>query len=73
MIYDYRCKECGEVFEIDAPMGNRPDTVICPICDKEAKRFIISAGALVFDWGARAASEAGVSGRYHAPTRSKRR
>mgnify|MGYP002512699057 CR=1 FL=1 len=32
--YDYRCTECGTVFEVEHPMGERPE-VACPACGAE--------------------------------------
>ena len=37
MIYEYRCKSCGEDIERDAPMGEAPEKVKCK-CGKRAPR-----------------------------------
>lgn len=41
--YEYKCKECGNVFEVMQKFSDKPLTN-CNICDGEVKK-IISAGA----------------------------
>jgi putative FmdB family regulatory protein len=31
--YDFRCKECDEIFEITCSMSQREEKAVCPKCD----------------------------------------
>lgn len=44
--YDYQCTECGEVFEVEHPMGEHP-SVNCPVCGSPAEH-VFSASGIVF-------------------------
>ena len=44
--YDYRCTECGTVFEVEHPMGERPE-VACPACGAPCER-VFEASAITF-------------------------
>lgn len=44
-IYEYQCEQDG-VFEISAPIGTAPVSVVCSVCGQEAGR-IVSAPRLV--------------------------
>lgn len=39
-IYEYRCKECHQVFEDYVTQINDAETAICPVCDSAAERII---------------------------------
>lgn len=41
--YDYRCAECAHVFEVEHPMGEKPE-VTCPSCGKSAERVFGASG-----------------------------
>lgn len=41
--YDYRCTACGEVFEVEHPMGERPE-ITCPTCGAAAERVFAPSG-----------------------------
>jgi putative FmdB family regulatory protein len=42
-IYDYRCVDCDERFEVSRPMGSASDPC-CPSCGKQAKRVFTPVG-----------------------------
>ena len=44
--YDYRCTDCGNVFEVEHPMSERP-SITCPVCGKPAER-VFSASGITF-------------------------
>lgn len=44
--YDYKCKHCGHIFEVEHSMKEKP-VIHCPHCKKEAER-IISTSAITF-------------------------
>lgn len=44
--YDYRCAACGDVFEVEHAMGEKPE-VKCPKCGGEAER-VFGASGIVF-------------------------
>ena len=58
--YDYKCGSCGEVFEVEHPMGAHPK-VTCPKCGKRAERAFSPSG-IVFSG----------SGFYNTDQRGKR-
>ncbi|MBQ6394940.1 MAG: hypothetical protein IJH87_01145 [Atopobiaceae bacterium] len=39
--YDYKCTECGKVFEVEHRMSERP-RVVCPDCGAPAERVFRS-------------------------------
>ena len=41
--YDYRCTGCGNVFEVEHPMSERPH-VTCPQCGQDAERVFSASG-----------------------------
>ena len=45
MIYQYKCSDCNEVFEIDIPMSEQKDPWDCAHCHKKdsAKQFFDSS------------------------------
>jgi putative FmdB family regulatory protein len=48
MIYEYQCKTCEEVFEVEKRMLD-PSPEICPICGgNEIERFWSSSPAILF-------------------------
>ncbi len=44
--YDYRCPQCGTVFEVEHPMGEKPE-VACPACGAPCER-VFEASAITF-------------------------
>jgi putative FmdB family regulatory protein len=44
--YDYRCVDCGHVFEVEHPMLEHPE-VLCPECKGQCSR-VFSASAIRF-------------------------
>ena len=50
--YDYRCQECGEVFEASHPMAG-PDLgyIRCPVCGTgRTQKIILQAPAIRIRW-----------------------
>lgn len=45
--YDYRCSACGEVFEMEHGMTERPE-VTCPTCGAPAEK-VFSASGIKFE------------------------
>ncbi len=41
--YDYRCTSCGNVFEVEHPMSERPE-INCPTCGQPAERVFNASG-----------------------------
>ena len=41
--YDYKCPSCGEQFEVEHPMSERP-TIVCPKCGTEAQQVFSASG-----------------------------
>lgn len=41
--YDFRCTQCGELFEVVRPMGAKGDEC-CPRCEAPATRVFTSVG-----------------------------
>lgn len=44
-IYDYKCKECGYIFETFQKMSEKP-LKFCPKCSGGVKRLISAAGII---------------------------
>lgn len=44
--YDYHCPSCGEVFEVEHPMGAKPE-ISCPRCGARAER-VFDPSAITF-------------------------
>ena len=44
--YDYRCMDCGRVFEVEHPMGEHPD-IACPVCGGPAEH-VFAASSISF-------------------------
>lgn len=44
--YDYHCPTCGELFEVEHPMGESPQ-IQCPVCGHEAER-VFDPSAITF-------------------------
>ena len=44
--YDYACPACGERFEVEHPMAERPE-VVCPVCGERAE-LVFSTSGIVF-------------------------
>lgn len=42
MLFDYKCSDCEEQFEMSFPIGKAEDEVECPSCKKTAKRIFTS-------------------------------
>lgn len=45
--YDYRCAECGEIFELTARMGQAPESPPCPKDDEGSGSRIFGAGVAI--------------------------
>ncbi len=45
--YDYRCESCGDVFEVEHGMTERPE-VTCPVCGGNASK-VFSASGIKFE------------------------
>jgi putative FmdB family regulatory protein len=59
--YDYRCKECDELFEAEYPMGSRPEIVPCPACDSaDTKQVYSNVPATYMDWDPSYAGDCGL-------------
>jgi putative FmdB family regulatory protein len=41
-MYEYRCEECGEVFEQLRPMAYADQGVVCPACESERVERLLS-------------------------------
>ena len=41
--YDYRCTSCGNVFEVEHPMSERPE-ISCPECGAGCERVFNASG-----------------------------
>ena len=37
--YEYSCKECSVVWDIEAPLAKAPKTAECPMCDEQRNRY----------------------------------
>lgn len=47
MKYDYKCKNCGHIWEEDQKISD-PKTEICPECgEKSAERMITNSGGFI--------------------------
>lgn len=71
-IYEYRCKECHQVFEDFVTTINDAESAVCPVCDSDAERiisntsFVLKGGGwYVTDYGYK--SKEGKSGTEAAP------
>lgn len=63
--YDYACPECGERFEVEHPMSEKPE-VVCPVCGAPAEQVFSTSGIVFHGSGfyntdMRASSKAGTS------------
>ena len=56
--YDYRCAECGEIFELTARMGQAPSDPACPKDDGGAGVRVFGAGVAIHTGGAPGARSA---------------
>ena len=45
--YEYKCKKCGDVFEVFHSMNSEP-VKICPKCGGEVKKLIGSGAGTIF-------------------------
>ena len=45
--YDYACDNCGQEFEQSQKMTD-PPLKVCPLCDKESLRRVITAPHIIF-------------------------
>ena len=43
MIYTYHCRNCNGTIDREAPMGEQPATIQCPICQGDARRVFTCA------------------------------
>jgi putative FmdB family regulatory protein len=64
--YEYRCEDCGHVFEVRHGMTDEPD-LECPRCEGEPTRLISGGAGLIFkgsgfyatDYGSSASTSCG--------------
>ena len=42
-VYEYRCRECGQRFEISAPLAKRDKLAVCPKCHAKKVELLISS------------------------------
>ncbi len=47
-IYEYRCSECGNVFERFESIQNYQKSLECPVCGAEAHLIISGGNGLIF-------------------------
>lgn len=71
-LYEYKCQECRETFEILQRMGAGPDGLACPTCGghelrKEHSTFAAVAVSSAMACGAPSAAACGTSGGPCAP------
>lgn len=48
-LYDYRCRECGEVFEVRATFSQKEQGLhpICPVCESGETQQVVTAPLIV--------------------------
>lgn len=47
-LYEYKCTECGNEFELFKSFKESDDDEVCPKCGKIAKREIVDCGAVIY-------------------------
>lgn len=47
MLYEYHCQNCEVVFEVSFPIGKASETVKCPECENESKRYYSSCNFIL--------------------------
>lgn len=50
MKYDYRCRDCTEIFEEDYPIGEPPPVIQCPVCKSGRTQKMIVCPAIYINW-----------------------
>ena len=45
--YEYRCAECGEVFELERPVSERDSEATCPKCGSKRTSRMLSRGIIL--------------------------
>lgn len=45
--YDYKCKDCGNIFEVFHSMSENPE-IVCPVCGAKAQKKIGAGAGIVF-------------------------
>ena len=71
-LYDYRCEDCTEMFEVDLPMGKKRPPQKCPVCNGyRTKKVILEAAALRVEWMPDGAGDTSLP-RFHKKVRSKK-
>ena len=43
-VYEFRCKDCGEEFEVDCHMDEREEKAICPQCSGRNVESVLGPG-----------------------------
>ncbi len=46
-VYDYRCNDCQEVFEVRRAMADSSQAAVCPVCHGEKTARVYSAPNVV--------------------------
>jgi putative FmdB family regulatory protein len=62
-IYEYKCSECGNIFEILTTSSNDEEKVQCDKCESERVKKVISAGSFRLTSGISSAPPAGCAGK----------
>jgi len=52
MIYEFRCKKCGKVFEEIRTLDKNTNSAICPKCNEEAKKIPSTFGFKIIGFAA---------------------
>jgi putative FmdB family regulatory protein len=75
MRYDYRCRDCAEVFEVEYSPVNPPIAVQCPTCGSGNTQKVIMCPAICINWRdiRSAADVAGVTPKFIPPARRRPR
>jgi putative FmdB family regulatory protein len=60
--YDYKCEECGHVFEVFHGMNEDPD-IECPRCGSDPVRVISGGSGIIFKGSGFYATDSGSSSR----------
>ena len=45
--YEYRCADCGEVFELERPVSERDSEATCPKCGSKRTSRMLSKGIIL--------------------------
>ena len=48
MKYDFECKKCNKVYEVEQKMTETTDSTPCPDCGGEANKVFLTPNSIVF-------------------------